>query len=192
MRHARVTIVGTMGVVAVAALGLAAIHSPTRLWANGIFSLTLAVLFGATIAAFARAGRARTTWRGFAFAGWGYLVLSLGPWFEEATGPYLITTSLIDLAYARTDGRPSRILTADMAGGLNFIPVASEAFWGDVQLDRVNHVGGNRYGFVPSAPYPLYRIGHSLMAVVAGLAGGLFATLLTRQSPTSTDTPSHP
>ena len=161
-----------MGAIALMALGLAAIHRPTRLAANGIFSLALAACFGATIAAFARAGRERAAYRGFAFAGWGYLILSLGPWLEGSAGPYLITTSLIDLAYARSDTNSKRALTVMQGGVIHYVSVAAEPFWDDKQLDRINDLGWNRYGFVPSVPYPLYRIGHSLIALVAGLAGG--------------------
>jgi hypothetical protein len=177
MGRARMTIVGSMGVIALMALGLAAIHNPTRLAANGIFSLILVALFGASIMGLVRRGRGRAFCLGFAVAGWGYLILSLGPWFEETTGPYLVTTPLIDLAYAKSDTRPNRVLWinrgSDREGGSQVVNVAAEPFWNDTQLDQVNHLGGNRYGFVPSAPYPLYRIGHTLFALLAGLAGGL-------------------
>jgi len=160
MGRARMTIVGSMGVIALMALGLAAIHRPTRLAANGIFSLALVACFGATVAAYARRDRARAACRGFAFAGWGYLTLSLGPWFEGAVGPYLITTPLIDLAYGRSVPRATRPRTVTLGGVIHFVDVDAEAFWNDTQLNRMDDLGGNRYGFVPSAPYPLYRIGH--------------------------------
>ncbi len=178
MNRARMTIVGSMAVIALVALGLAAIHNPTRLSSNGIFSLALAVLFGATIASFARSDTGRTSCRGFAVAGWGYLVLSLGPWFEDVTGPYLFTTPLIDLAYAKSDRRPNRVLTINGEGNPQSVYVAAESFWSDTQVDHVNSPGHNHYGFIPSTPYPLYRICHSLLALAAGLAGGLVAWLM--------------
>src|SRR5262249_23877746 len=45
--------------------------------------------------------RRRASWLGFAFFGWGYLILCFAPWFETRVGPYLFSTELLELLYPR-------------------------------------------------------------------------------------------
>jgi hypothetical protein len=64
-----------MVLVAACGLGLAAFHQGTRLWAAVARTETVILVLGAAIGAFARTGRTRYAWAGFAVFG----VVALGP-----------------------------------------------------------------------------------------------------------------
>ncbi len=85
-----------MMVVLVLGVGFAAIRAGTPLWAAVFVTLALLVLSAATVGAALRRGRPRAAWGGFAFFGWVYLLLSLGPGASEALAPHLLTTHAID------------------------------------------------------------------------------------------------
>lgn len=75
MRRLRFSIAGLMGVVVVAAVGLAALQNPTSAWAGAIFMITYGWLGVAIVGAIYRRGAARAWWLGFAVFGCGYLVM---------------------------------------------------------------------------------------------------------------------
>src|SRR5437879_6102675 len=97
MRRFRLSIGGLMMVIVLLGTAFAALRSPTPLWANGWFSLTLAALTLAIPAAVYRCGERRAFWVGFATCGWVYFVLSMAPWFQSEIGFQLFTTTLLDL-----------------------------------------------------------------------------------------------
>lgn len=100
MKHS--SFAGLLGLVLVLALGMASIREATEIWAQTIFTLTLAILFVAALAAWT--GRRRDgAWRGAALFGWGYVLLAIGPgeaWF----GDKLLTNAVIDIAVHRIHG----------------------------------------------------------------------------------------
>ena len=79
MGRIRVSMSGLMVAVLVAALGLAALRTPTALLASVIFTMTVALMATATLAAFAGGRAARRSWARLAVFGWAYLGIAFGP-----------------------------------------------------------------------------------------------------------------
>ncbi len=99
MRPPRFTIGRLLLFTALLGIGIAALRSPSPLWANAWFSVVLMVLTIAPLAAIYRRGERRAFWVGFASCGSLYLVLALSPWCREEVSPRLVTTALLDLLY---------------------------------------------------------------------------------------------
>jgi hypothetical protein len=90
MRLLRVSILGLMGFVLVASLGLAALRFSTSNVAAVVVLLTLLLCGLAVLAIIYRRGSRRAFWVGFALFGWGYLSFSAGSWtLSEQSGEYL-------------------------------------------------------------------------------------------------------
>ena len=80
------SIAGLMVAVAACGIGLAALREPTRTWAVVMRTLSVVLILGAAIGAFARRGRTRYAWAGFAVFGlFGF-------------GPQTLLTVQLDLA----------------------------------------------------------------------------------------------
>jgi hypothetical protein len=75
MPKLRFSIAGLMGIVLVAAVGLAALVSPSPIWAGATFLVTCGVLGLAIVGALYRRGAPQVWWIGFCVFGWGYLIL---------------------------------------------------------------------------------------------------------------------
>jgi hypothetical protein len=99
MRPPRVSILGLLAWIALVGVGLAALRSPSPLWANALFSLTLATLIVSALAVAYRRHRRRAFWVGFATFGWAYFLATLGPAPLSQIGPHLLTTALLDILY---------------------------------------------------------------------------------------------
>jgi hypothetical protein len=179
MRQLRISIAGLMGLILVVAVGLAALHHPTRLWSNAAFSLAIGLDFGAVVAAIASEGRARSACSGFAVCGWGYLVLAVFPWFEANVGPQLITTPWIESGYQWIDPEPGKPMTY-WDNGLGTYNLQLGAGWDEPQPTFFVDKSPHRAHFLPAAPYSFFRIAHSLFGIAAGMAGGLLACALAR------------
>ncbi len=182
MTHKRLTIARSMGLVGLAASGLAAVRHPSYLAANAAFSLAVGLFFAATVAGWAsRNASRRLYWRASALAGWGYLALSLGPVLDASTGPHLITTTLIDLAYEHCYSTP---YSWPELRDTPAFPANSDKWklW-----DWPDHVINKRVSnaaFQIMTPEPFYRIGHSIFSLLAALAGGQLALMIARASAT--------
>jgi len=188
-------------------IGFAALRSPTPLWASALFTLALAGVGAAVLAAVFRRGARRAFWAGFATFGALYLVVAFGPWFQQAVAPHLITTQGIAALYPRlhpsqqksdrlvmvdwitTQPAPSSTVTTNVydAGGflttnvngvVNWSPQQAQAFY------TYNPLRANAVWSTTGTPEPFTRIGHSLSALLAALAGGVLAWFLfaTRES----------
>ena len=142
MTRPRWSIGGMMAVVVIAAVGLAALRSPSETWAGGMLLLTCGILALAVVGAVTGRGARRTGWLGFTLFGWGYLALSgcgeehpsfasptarlieiVGGWFEIPLHPrpnpfcgYMSDPS-IDARYAQI-GHCLWALVAASLGGL--------------------------------------------------------------------------
>lgn len=158
--------------VAVLGLGLAAVRSGSPLWASACFTATLLVLLVAAVGTFARRGRPRLAWGGFAAIGWAYLLLSFGPWFDEHVAPHLLTTHLVDAGcdWAFPDVRAvtftvmktvPAISTRSATTVLRPAPMTRSA-----PARRVRSVAIGR-----RSREPYRRIGHSLAALLLALVG---------------------
>jgi hypothetical protein len=83
----RFTLAALMGAVALVAVGVAALRSPTALWASLVILLALGAICGATVGAILRRGPGRGAWLGFAVFGWAYFLMTLSPW-GGCPGPF--------------------------------------------------------------------------------------------------------
>jgi hypothetical protein len=170
MGRFRVTIGGLIGLVAFVALSFAALRDGSAAWDRAAFgSILLALLVGALLAIH-REGRSRSFWLGFVLFGAVYLALAQ---VKEIRGR-LAT----DWALARLD-RLRPIETLDLSKP---IPPHEEArfFEGDgftrpgvtLGFDQTRGVFRATSGSTPEFYYP---IGHSLWAMVLGVAGGFLS-----------------
>ena len=74
------------------AVGVACLLSASSPWAAAAFSALLALLAVAFVGILCHRGPGQAYWVGVAVCGRLYLTLSLGPWFDAAVRPSLITT----------------------------------------------------------------------------------------------------
>ena len=182
MSRLRVTIAGSMGLVALAAAGMAAFRYPSPLTASGVFSLAVAILFAAWVAAICLRGRARAIWASFALCGSGYMALSLGPIVGRSTNPYLATTTLLDLAYEHCYLGPFGTPEVRTAAVIPNKPDKWARWnWPEAVVDVRMH---NSSHYI-MAPDTFLWIGHSLFSLPIALAGGLLGRRLGRGTPVS-------
>ncbi len=79
----RFSIAGLMGIVLVAAIGLAALRNASETWAGVMLLLTCGALALAVVGVVCRAEAERAWWLGFALFGWGYLALAFWSWNND-------------------------------------------------------------------------------------------------------------
>jgi hypothetical protein len=80
MKPFRMSIAASLGVIAIAAVGLMGMRVGKPIWASITFCLTLAFLLGATLKATIGPAPTRPGPIGFAVFGWVYLATVFGPW----------------------------------------------------------------------------------------------------------------
>jgi hypothetical protein len=172
--------------VVVVSVGCAAITHPTPLWSQIVFTGVVVLLLAATVAAVV--GGPRPFAAGLAIFGWGYLLLTSGPW-AASVRPHLLTeTALARLEPLVVDAsaanwqvwRNSPVLYGGYGG--DFFDVDNnDGRWttsSSLNINTVNYA---------SLPYSLIaagngnpwlrQIGHSLWAILFGVAGGAAARL---------------
>jgi hypothetical protein len=89
MRNLRASIAGLMGLVLIAALGMAALRNASETWAGVTYLVTRGVLGLAILCAIYARGARRAWWLGVCLFGWGYLALMATR--IELRSPYLPT-----------------------------------------------------------------------------------------------------
>ena len=99
MRHIRYSLAGLMGFVFLVALTCGALLYPSQRWVELIFTLSVGVMLFSIMRALFGSGGARRFWGGMAIFGWGYLILTFGPWFEDHVRPHLLTNAAIEFQY---------------------------------------------------------------------------------------------
>ena len=85
MTRPRLTIAQLMTLILFVGLGFAALRNANPYWASGTLTLAIISILVALLGAFARTGKARMTWTGFAIFGWAYLLIDLLPARSHAT-----------------------------------------------------------------------------------------------------------
>lgn len=95
MKHFRASLAGLMGLVLVAAIGLAALRNASETWANGMLMLTFGVLTLAVVGAVGSAGARRVWWLGFCLFGFAYMAVSRC--WSDSTLPRLPTTVALEM-----------------------------------------------------------------------------------------------
>jgi hypothetical protein len=176
MRMPRITIGRSMGLVALTAIGLAALRYPTALAASGVFSLAVATISSATVAAISKSGRGRAICASFAFCGGGYLVLSLAPWNESTGGPHLVTNALVEIAHQAISGQRDGVGMIMMDGGHETIMTSPSRYWVAPQ----GHPYKSNHSF-PGLLWTVWIISHSLLSLIIAATGGLLAARLSKR-----------
>jgi hypothetical protein len=154
------SLLGVMGIVAFVACACASLASPSFLWTSIVWTTAVAILAISVVAAVARHGESRCFWASFALFGWGYMALTLGPWFDDNTGELLPTRLMLD-SIGRGLGYPVPDHTQIPGIWLN-LPYAQ----GQPPSRDVFH-------------YVLFLVsGHSLIAIMVALGGGFLGRVL--------------
>jgi hypothetical protein len=172
MRHFRFSIRGLMVVIVLLCVSIAALRFPTPLWANFLFSLTVAALTLAVPAAIYRRGEQRAFWVGFAICGWVYFMLALSPWSPREAGFQLATTTILDLMSPHIV--PKNFPPSKLYRGFNpqiapFEPTPWQVW------NMPDDPPANRYsvGYVSITSPELYlRIGHAFFCMLIAFLGG--------------------
>jgi hypothetical protein len=99
----RISIARLLGLIVAFGVALAALRSPSNLWANALVTLTLAALVVAVINVVYSRARVRAFWVGFLIAGAAYFLLH--GCHRSGTGSYRCRCSI---SCIRTSSRPSR------------------------------------------------------------------------------------
>jgi hypothetical protein len=177
MRLPRFSIAGLMGLVVVAAVGVAALRFASELWAGVLLMLTLGVLGAAILGMVHRRDGKRAWWQGFALFGWGYLTLALGPWFGATIAPSLPTTTGLNALYAKmhpaSEVEQARRGAVTTTGGW---VSATDTSWASTATSTGTPPGTwtSVTLFVASPTSESFlRVGHCLWALLAACVGGL-------------------
>jgi hypothetical protein len=174
-RPSQLTFSGLLVAVAALALGFASLKNPSRAGAQLWFCLTALALAWATLFAMSRPIRRRGFAAGFAVLGWSYLILSLSPESraqlptsdllaaleKQISGSWRMGVQVLTLETGPFPARQRGTYWEPVVTSLGGIP-------GTLQIDEVQP--------------EFRRIGHSLIAFVLGVVGGVLGDLrLTRR-----------
>ncbi len=99
MRRFRFSIAGLIGVVCLAAIGLAAIRASSAPWAGALTSITYFSLIASFLGIVFRRGSRRVFWIGFALLGWSYIALNYSTWGALVVRHYLLAPNLADVLF---------------------------------------------------------------------------------------------
>jgi len=160
-----------MGVVLVAAIGLAALRNASETWAGVMLLLTCGVLALAVVGVVCRAESERAWWLGFALFGWGYLALAFWSWKNEPS-PSLPTLVWLDTLSTKLG------LTPQGMGGMGGMGGGMRSMW-NAQFGAATlpgGFGGNAAGVGPNWSYA--QVGHCLWALLFAILGGILARAL--------------
>lgn len=182
----RISIARLLGFIVAFGVGLAALRSPSNLWANVLSTAALAALVVAVINVAYSGGRVRAFWAGFLIAGGTYFLVSSAPFLRDAIGARLVTVALLDILYPHlVPPEPSRPVARAFAGRSQVVIVSPGGFgtppsdpsrWAAwAEPDRGTGVGAMVGNVFLTSPEPYRLIGHSLSTLVVAVMGGLYA-----------------
>jgi hypothetical protein len=177
MNRIRVSIAGLSAIVLVAGFGFAALQDNTWITATGLYLLTILTLLGSTVGAVVKRGAQRAPWLGFAIFGWGYFLAAFGPFlsaevkggdiqrgaFATEVSPNLLTTRVFSYLYRLRN--PENLYNATASVIVNeWDPKGPTTyqFWVVWQLREAY----------------FQRVAHSFTALLLGIIGAIFATLI--------------
>jgi hypothetical protein len=183
MRHYHFSIRGLMIAIVIIGVGLVALRTPSRIWANAGFSLALGAVTLAIPAAVAAVDERRAFWIGFAVLGGVYFLFALAPWVDQSASHQLLTTTLLDLAapyiVSNEYMMKSYALIATPPAGTPGGPGPS--LWQVWNLPdfRTSANGNWSIGYVTlHSPFLYYRIGHAAFCLLVAFIGGEVARYL--------------
>jgi hypothetical protein len=200
MRLPRFSIASVLAVIAILAVALAALRSPSYLWANVTFSLSLGALVLAIINVVYGREAGRAYWLGFSLCGGIYFAVCSIPGLRDSVCPRLVTEVVFDFLYPQlspattpapgvinvtttgTGGSVGQMLVtyrlAVNGGPGSVTPPSSPsmppwAAW--TEPDRSVGVG-YQIGTVSLRSSEAFRqIGHSMFTLLVAVLGGTFA-----------------
>ena len=187
MSRIRFSIASLLVAVLFVAVGFAALRESSELWDSGVFTLVLTVLLTSILLAIHRTESRRAFWTGFALFGWTYLALSLVPSIESR----LATTKALAYLDSKEPGRPQNFFKLHVTGGTPGNQVQAVAFSLDGNRLATSSrrtvrlwdaTTGRLLGGWAGTTENFVRIGHSLIALLAGWFGGLLSRRLWRAS----------
>ncbi len=182
-RSIRFSIAGLMGVVLVAAIGLAALRDATETWAGAMLLVTCGILALAVVGVVCRTESERAWWLGFALFGWGYLALAFWSWDNDRS-PRLPTLVWLDTLGTKL-GLPARAVgggMGGMGGGMRSTGIFPfGGIWG-----TFGGFGGNAGGVGADGSFA--QVGHCLWALLFAILGGILARFLFAIPPSCSQT----
>jgi hypothetical protein len=101
----RISIAGVLGVVAVFAVGLAALIQATNVWLGAMFALTIGLLMASVLATFLRGWRSGV-WLGFALFGWGYLLVGNVTGLNLGSHAWLLSDAVAGWVFSTSNPAP--------------------------------------------------------------------------------------
>jgi hypothetical protein len=178
----RFSIAGLMAVVFIFAVGFAGLRAGSVLWASAVFTIAVALLAAAILGSVVCRGRARMAWVGFAVFGWTYMVATFVLWSDSngVTGPPFVTKVLLDYFQPTNN---ATVITIDRG------PTGEQTI-----REYVPSLGMRPGTMIPAGPPPgvrvvnlhhYRRIGHSLAAIVFGVAGAVLGVLFSARAETT-------
>ena len=186
MRRFRFHIGTLLILVLILGVGFAALRESDETWYSSIFSLTLGMLSVSILLAIHRTETRRAFWLGFALFGWTYVGLSLVPSIESR----LLTTKA--LAYLDSNVPDRSIVIGGRvwdswsnkqnqnnqsvnSTSIAFSPQGNLVTSGNQIVLRDFTVTGNVVGTARGSTMNFIRTGHSLLALIAAILGGLLS-----------------
>jgi hypothetical protein len=170
MSRLRFSLASLLLAVTMVAFTSAALRYSNDLWSHAALNLSGVVLLVAILMAMLSQSTCRAFWLGFSLFGWAYFLASVGPW-SPYFGERLLTTSLLarverhfdhEQAWAQSNGSSAAYIDA---------LVLKRFSLGSVILDS------------PTPQTPVKTIGHSAIALLFGLLGGLIAVVVQGRRP---------
>lgn len=173
-------------------VGMGALPYADAMLASVVFTATLATLLLAVLIAGFGAPARRPFWAGFAIFGVAYVVLTMGPWFEEHVAPQLLPERMMDYV--------NRRLAPPDLNHPNYTLVERNGNWEDCRLLDRSSDGKfeiryfdvdppNNTAFVSRNQLIVTKyvvearhIGSSLLSLFLALVGGWIAAFLARKN----------
>ena len=185
MRSIRFAISSLLAIILVLGVGIAALRESYEIWESSLFAFTIGVLLISILLAVHRTEKRRAFWLGFAFFGSAYLGLSLVPSNESRR----ITTRAFDYLDSKIRDRSLvslRHVWDTWSSQPNQNNSASRAFSQQFVLGEWTATG-NVVVPATGSTMSFIRIGHSLLALIAAIGGGLLSQNLhaSNRQPTS-------
>jgi hypothetical protein len=172
MQPFRVSIAALLAVVACCAIAFAALRFASGTWAAVMLMVVLAILATAVFRAIFQRGPQRAFWLGLALFGGVSVVLLLAPWVGPRLRARLPTTRLLDQLYPHVHLDSEESATIPRGTFDESFSAWAEAHPSAV-LTTLVHSSPVQIYWVTPAREAFGRIGHLILALALGVAGGV-------------------
>lgn len=186
------TLTGLLLAVLPVGAGIAAIRYANDLLASIAFTVAWLALMLAVLGIIYRRAESRAFWVGFLIVGGGYLLSALGPWFGESLSQHLVTTRL--LAYVQQSMREVVPMpqTPGMPGGggpsMGAAVGGMPSMGGGMAMPGGGGIPGGGVMVLGPTYEDVQRVGHSWLALMLAVAGGMAGQWFYRSGPSSAET----